>query len=115
MPINIGCQNTDSQIQGDENAEALTVQQTFPEVKLVQEKPSHPPKTSPPEPEPEPEPQTCEEYFTKFLTETQIQEFLLHAPGGLGDLESACNLIGATGGISLEQLGDSLGYLCWNS
>jgi hypothetical protein len=42
MPINIGCQNTDSQIQGDENAAALTAQQTFPEVKLVQEKPSHP-------------------------------------------------------------------------
>jgi hypothetical protein len=56
IPINIGCQNTDSQIQGDENAAALTAQQTFPEVKLVQEKPSHPPKTPPPEPEPEPEP-----------------------------------------------------------
>ncbi|HZD34482.1 MAG TPA: YncE family protein [Nitrososphaeraceae archaeon] len=30
---NVGCQNTDSQIQGDENAVALTAQQTFPEVK----------------------------------------------------------------------------------
>jgi hypothetical protein len=107
MPINIGCQNTDSQIQGDENAVALTAQQTFPEVKFIQEKPSHPPKTPPPEPEPEP--QTCEECFTRFLTETQIQEFLLHAPGGPGDLEFACNLIGARGGISLEQLDDSLG------
>lgn len=26
MPVNIGCQNTDSQIQGDENAAALTAQ-----------------------------------------------------------------------------------------
>jgi hypothetical protein len=57
MPINIGCQNTDSRIQGDENAVAVTAQQTFPEVKLAQEKPSHPPKMPPPEPEP----QTCEE------------------------------------------------------
>jgi YVTN family beta-propeller protein len=34
LPVNIGCQNTDSEIQGDENAAALTAQQTFPEVKL---------------------------------------------------------------------------------
>jgi hypothetical protein len=32
MPINVGCQNTNSQIQGDENQVALTAQQTFPEV-----------------------------------------------------------------------------------
>jgi hypothetical protein len=38
IPLNIGCQSTDSEIQGDENAAALTAQQTFPEVKL-------PPKT----------------------------------------------------------------------
>jgi hypothetical protein len=30
IPTNIGCQNTDSQIQGDENSVALTSQQTFP-------------------------------------------------------------------------------------
>jgi hypothetical protein len=30
VPTNIGCQNTDSQIQGDENSVALTSQQTFP-------------------------------------------------------------------------------------
>jgi hypothetical protein len=46
IPINIGCQNTDSQIQGDENAAALTAQQTFPEVKLVQEKPTPKPMTA---------------------------------------------------------------------
>jgi hypothetical protein len=46
IPIsNIGCQNTDSQIQGDENTVALTAQQTFPEVRLVQEKPT--PKPTP--------------------------------------------------------------------
>ncbi|MGA7368383.1 MAG: hypothetical protein WBX01_04590 [Nitrososphaeraceae archaeon] len=48
-PTNTGCQNADSQIQGDENSVALAAQQTFPEVKLVQERPSHPP----------PEPQTA--------------------------------------------------------
>ena len=30
-PINVGCQNTDSQIQGDENQVALAAQQTFEE------------------------------------------------------------------------------------
>ena len=32
FPTNIGCQNTDYQIQGDGNAEELTSQQTFPDV-----------------------------------------------------------------------------------
>jgi hypothetical protein len=32
IPTNVGCQNTDSQIQGDENSVALIAQQTFPEV-----------------------------------------------------------------------------------
>jgi hypothetical protein len=32
VSTNIGCQNTDSQIQGDENSVALTSQQTFPSV-----------------------------------------------------------------------------------
>jgi hypothetical protein len=32
IPINVGCQNTDSQIQGDENSVALAAQQAFPEV-----------------------------------------------------------------------------------
>ena len=31
MPINVGCQNTASQIQGDENSAALASQQTFEE------------------------------------------------------------------------------------
>jgi uncharacterized membrane protein len=32
MSTNVGCQNTDSQIQGDENGVAQTAQQTFSEV-----------------------------------------------------------------------------------
>ena len=35
VPINVGCQNTGSQIQGDENAVALTAQQTFPAAEEV--------------------------------------------------------------------------------
>lgn len=31
LPINVGCQNTDSQIQGDANGVAQTAQQTFSE------------------------------------------------------------------------------------
>jgi hypothetical protein len=30
LPLNVGCQNVDSQIQGDENVVAQTAQQTFP-------------------------------------------------------------------------------------
>jgi len=29
MPLNVGCQNSNSQIQGDENGVAITAQQTF--------------------------------------------------------------------------------------
>jgi hypothetical protein len=60
VPTNVGCQNVDSQIQGDENSVALTAQQTFPSV--VREVPTEPPT----------EPQTCLECFTRFLTEDQI-------------------------------------------
>ena len=38
LPANVGCQNTDSQIQGDENGVALTAQQTFSEVEEKKEK-----------------------------------------------------------------------------
>ena len=30
LPLNVGCQNVNSQIQGDENGVALTADQTFP-------------------------------------------------------------------------------------
>ncbi len=39
-PTNVGCQNTDSQIRGDENSVALTSQQKFP---LISEPPPPPP------------------------------------------------------------------------
>ena len=32
LPLNIGCQNVGSQIQGDENGVALAADQTFPEI-----------------------------------------------------------------------------------
>lgn len=32
LPLNVGCQNTGSEIQGDENGVALTAQQTFPAI-----------------------------------------------------------------------------------
>src|SRR5919106_4845674 len=35
IPTNVGCQNIDSMIQGDENGVALTAQQTFPEVRPI--------------------------------------------------------------------------------
>jgi hypothetical protein len=31
LPLNVGCQNVGSQIQGDENAVALAADQSFPE------------------------------------------------------------------------------------
>jgi hypothetical protein len=31
-PLNVGCQNSASQVQGDENGVAITAQQTFPEL-----------------------------------------------------------------------------------
>ena len=37
MPINVGCQNTNSQTQGDENSVALAAQQTLPEFELKHE------------------------------------------------------------------------------
>jgi hypothetical protein len=32
LPLNIGCQNVGSQIQGDENGVALSADQSFPEI-----------------------------------------------------------------------------------
>jgi hypothetical protein len=32
LPLNIGCQNVGSQIQGDENGVALAADQTFPQI-----------------------------------------------------------------------------------
>jgi hypothetical protein len=35
LPLNVGCQNIASQIQGDENAVSLAADQTFPEIGLT--------------------------------------------------------------------------------
>ncbi len=32
LPLNVGCQNIGSQVQGDENGVALAADQTFPEI-----------------------------------------------------------------------------------
>jgi hypothetical protein len=32
LPLNVGCQNIDSQVQSDENAVALAAEQVFPEI-----------------------------------------------------------------------------------
>ena len=54
LPLNIGCQNIHSQVQGDKNAVALSAEQRFP-------------SPSPPNP-----PDTCEECFTAFHSNTEI-------------------------------------------
>ena len=56
LPLNIGCQNTASQIQGDENSVALTSLQTFPSV--------------------EREPETCEECFTFVLSDREQAQLI---------------------------------------
>ena len=56
-PTDIGCQNLDSQSQGDENTVVLTAHQSFP---------------APPPPPPE----TCEECFTDFLNQQEIDDFI---------------------------------------
>ena len=43
IATNVGCQNTDSQVQGDENSLALTSQQTFPAVEVTSPSPPPPP------------------------------------------------------------------------
>ena len=39
LPLNIGCQNLGSQIQGDENAVSLAAEQVFPEFEEEEEDP----------------------------------------------------------------------------
>lgn len=74
FPENVGCQNIDSQIQGDENAVALTAQQRFPSQ----------------------EPQTCVECIFEFLTSDQIalfEEFLaISTQGEITTIEELCEL-----------------------
>lgn len=58
FPLNIGCQNIHSQVQGDKNAVALLAEQTFPILS------------------PSNLPDTCEECFTAFLSSTETDLFL---------------------------------------
>ena len=37
LPLNVGCQNIDSQIQGDENVVSLAADQVFPEIEEEEE------------------------------------------------------------------------------
>jgi hypothetical protein len=39
LPLNIGCQNIGSQIQGDENSVALAAEQVFPDIAEEEEEP----------------------------------------------------------------------------
>jgi len=44
LALNIGCQNIDSQIQGDENVVALGAVQVFPEIHNEEPEPPKPPE-----------------------------------------------------------------------
>jgi len=75
IPTNVGCQNTDSQIQGDENAVAQTAQQIFPERLVI----------------PELEPETCIECFINELF--GLTEIEIAALGGITTIGQLCALI----------------------
>jgi hypothetical protein len=98
FPTNIGCQNTASQIQGDENAVTLAAQQTFPAG-------VSPPPTV-----------TCEECFG-ILTADQrnideICEALEAGTLSLADVENAAEDAGVTGATLddfLECLENAIG------
>jgi hypothetical protein len=65
LPTNVGCQNTGSQIQGDENSVALAAQQTFPAAVTP--------------PTPPPTPGACEACFNDLLTDTDAYIAALNA------------------------------------
>jgi hypothetical protein len=88
MPLNVGCQNIGSQIQGDENSVALAAQQTFPAADVT--------PTPGPGPEPEPEPQTCEECFAQFLVDVGISQAELEALFGITIADLCAALDAAT-------------------
>jgi hypothetical protein len=89
MPLNIGCQNTGSQIQGDENSVALAAQQTFPEAVTP-----IPPDNGP---TPEPEPETCEECFTQLLGAEVVAELevalSVFTAGQISTVEQLCTAL----------------------
>jgi hypothetical protein len=77
-PLNIGCQNIDSKIQGDRNAVALSAEQRFPS----------------------PLP-TCVECFTNFLTTDEIEVF--EQALVFGTVEGTCTFL-EDSGLTPEEL-----------
>jgi hypothetical protein len=106
IPTNVGCQNTGSQIQGDENAVSLAAQQTFPEA------------VTPIPPDNGPTPDECEACFLGIFTEAQLADFLAELEVGsldefcealiagefsLGNVVSAAVSVGITGTTGLPE------------
>ena len=94
VSANIGCQNTDSQIQGDENSIASTAQQTFPEIKL-------PPTTSP-----------CEDCLVQLLEQEGLASELavdlgLEAQDDEQAIMEVCEAL-LSGGVSLAEFSNVL-------
>jgi hypothetical protein len=90
LPTNVGCQNTGSQIQGDENSVALAAQQTFPEVTPI---PPVPPVDE------------CEECFAAAVAAgLNEEEFLANLNvEGLTTIELVCEAL-AAGELNLGQV-----------
>jgi hypothetical protein len=87
MPTDVGCQNIDSQIQGDRNAVALSAQQRFPEL-------------------------TCEECFTEFLTPDEIGVFERGLTGLTeGDISTIAELCTFLEGLTPGELSETIGFL----
>jgi hypothetical protein len=91
LPTNIGCQNTGSQIQGDENSVALAAQQTFPEA--VTPIPPVPPVDE------------CEECFAAAVTAgLNVEQFLRNLNvEGITSIELVCEALLA-GELNLGQV-----------
>ena len=93
LPLNVGCQNTGSQIQGDENSVALAAQQTFPEVTPIPPVPPVPPVDE------------CEECFAAAVTAgLNVEQFLANLNvEGLTSIELVCEALLA-GELNLGQV-----------
>ena len=93
LPLNVGCQNTGSQIQGDENSVALAAQQTFPEVTPIPPVPPVPPVDE------------CEECFAAAVTAgLDVEQFLANLNvEGLTSIVLVCEALVA-GELTLGQV-----------
>jgi hypothetical protein len=91
MPTNVGCQNIDSQIQGDRNAVALSAQQRFPVSGL-----------------------TCEECFSNFLTADEIALFervLTDLTEGEEEISTIAELCTFLEGLTPGELSEIIDFL----